>query len=184
MLRGAEAGGGRSCGKLALEQDCGRPLSPHDGLEGSFPISRASGGGLVLSLAPAVPQAYFPVYSNIEVPMKINELADGAAWPGQHAFRALLAAEEFRGAAAHISWAYSSKFNLEDDVYQYIRAQSPGSWPGPSPPALMDLSAAMVMAVCAGWSEARAADGGERFGGTYGPTTFDVIAAGNAGYGA
>ena len=52
-----------------------------------------------------------------------------------------------------------------------------------SPPPLTELSAAMVAAIAEGWAEARAADNGERFGGKYGPTTFDLVAAGNAGYG-
>ena len=171
--------------KLALEEDCQVDLGGTGALAGAFQISRGA-GGLVLSHTPAVPQAYFPVASNIEVPMRINALADGPAWPsGQEAYRALLAqpGEVGRGTAAHIAWAYSSKFNTEDEVYQYIRAQSRGSWPCASPPPLTELSAAMVAAIAEGWAEARAADNGERFGGKYGPTTFDLVAAGNAGYG-
>ena len=117
-----------------------------------------------------------------QVPMVLCRLADGAAWPGQTAFRALLAEPRCCGAAAHIAWAYSSKFNLQDEVYHYVRAQSRGSWPGEAPPPLAELSSAEVIAISHGWVEARAAAGGERFGGKYGPTTFDVVAAGNAGY--
>ena len=117
-----------------------------------------------------------------QVPMVLCRLADGAAWPGQTALRALLAEPRCCGAAAHIAWAYSSKFSPHDEVYRYIRAQSRGSWPAESPPPLAELSSAEVIAISHGWAEARAAGGGERFGGTYGPTTFDVVAAGNAGY--
>ena len=114
--------------------------------------------------------------------MVLCRLADGAAWPGQTAYRALLAEPRCCGAAAHIAWAYSSKFNLQDEVYHYIRAQSRGSWTGEVPPPLAELSSAEVIAISYGGAEARAAAGGERFGGKYGPTTFDVVAAGNAGY--
>ena len=89
--------------------------------------------------------------------MVLCRLADGAAWPGQTAFRALLAEPRCCGAAAHIAWAYSSKFNLQDEVYHYIRAQSRGSWPGEAPPPLAELSSAEVIAISRGWAEARAA---------------------------
>ena len=137
---------------------------------------------LVLTARPDVPQAYFSVASNIEVPMKIEQLATGGAWPGQAALRTLLESPQTCGAVAHIAWAYSSKFNQEDDVYVYIRAESPGSWTAASPPPLARLGAAEVQAIGAGWLKARAADGGQLFGGEYGPTTFDVKAAINAGY--
>ena len=50
-------------------------------------------------------------------------------------------------------------------VYHYIRAQSRGSWPAETPPPLAELSSAEVITVSHGWAEARAAGGGERFGG-------------------
>ena len=57
--------------KLSLELDCARQLTPADALAGAFAISRsrdpADLGRLVLSHTPAVPQAFFPVASNIEV---------------------------------------------------------------------------------------------------------------------
>ena len=74
--------------KLSLELDCGRQLRPADALAGAFAISREISsreisrddesprddsrdpleiGRLVLTHTPAVPQAYFPVASNIEV---------------------------------------------------------------------------------------------------------------------
>ena len=179
VLEGLEASS-----KLALEQDtCTEPpLTSRDALAAAFQISRQDGGMLVLSARPDVPQAYFSVASNIEVPMKIEQLATGAGWPGQAALRTLLESSQTCGAVAHIAWAYSSKFNQEDDVYIYIRAESPGSWTAASPPPLARLGAAEVQAIGAGWLKARAADGGQLFGGEYGPTTFDVKAAINAGY--
>ena len=39
-----------------------------------------------------------------------------------------------------------------------------------------------MTAIADGWLKARAADGGARFGGEWGPTTFDIKAVAYAGY--
>ena len=150
----------------------------------------ASGGSvlgsvLVLTLEPAVPQALFSVASNIEVPMVLDRLATaGPSWPGRAALLALLAQGPI-GAAGHVAWAYSSKFSADDAVYNFIRSTSAGSWPAAAdapPPPLTELHGACVEAIAAGWLKARAADGGKKFGGEYGPTTFDIKAAAYAGH--
>ena len=53
--------------------------------------------------------------------MKVDELANGDAWPGQPAFRALLTSAD-AGAAGHVAWAYSTKFNSTDEVCLRVAA--------------------------------------------------------------
>ena len=61
------------------------------------------------------------------------------------------------------------------------------SWPGAPgdpPPPLEELTGGNVNAIADGWAAARAEEGGARFGGEWGPTTFDIKAVGYAVCGA